>query len=255
MSLAAERRTSAAIYFDLIDVEKTVFLRVNGEPNDLKRALRAACSHRRSIVLVHPNEYFCNFMHQIGKSALDSVTQYEGKEPWRYEKEGYFWNYRIDLLSHRQIPYIHYHSRGKDETHCPLYQFLGTEFKRQYERTPARRANPGGRPKEKWLKDALFRKIDMSPKKRAWYEKIYAARQRKLAAARKEAAIVRQIEERIPLGIKHIVPKKPADARRIIHVDFSDVPYLDLRAMSRRDIEELDPGYEDELNRLYGRGV
>lgn len=217
------RKTSAALHFDLVDANYTVFMRVGGEPNDVRKALRAACSHRRSIVVARGNEYFVNCLSNLSRLALDSVRLYPDKEAYRYEHLAYQWNYRIDLLGARQTPYIHYHSQGKDETHCPLFQFLGTEQKRPYEFTEKRLQNKGGRPREHWLQNDMYKRIEnLTPAQRQRYERLAKARKAKERgkAAQQQALTVKAgVANRLPLDLKN----KP----RKIHVDFTGTPSIE----------------------------
>lgn len=207
------------MHFDLVDVDFTVLIRIAGEPDDVRRALRAACSHRRRIVVSQGPEYFSNVIGQLTRMALDTVQIWAGKEAYHYEKLAHQWNYRVTLQGHRRTPYIHYHSQGKDETHCPLFQFLGTEQIREYEWTEARLKRKGGRPKEKWLRDNLFEKVEMPPAKKAWYRKIAAKREARRLKTLGEHKAITSVNASAAgsskaLGLKHT-------GRRIIPVDFS----------------------------------
>lgn len=244
MDIEPPKRTSAALFFDLPQIRATIFIRAFGDMERTRKVLSAACSHRRSIVTTNGSAFVPNVMAGFVKHGTDNVelSTEDCVEAYRVMHKAYEWNYRITLKGVKLTPWISYHSQGKDTTDSPLYQFLRTRFMREWERTPARRNNPGGRPKESWLRDKMFLKIKMSPAKRARYQRIYDERQA-------EAEETSKLAVGIPLDLKD-KPKKSHKKKRLVHVDFSGT-VEDLKAMSRQDRIEMDPEYEQELNRLY----
>jgi len=239
---------SAALLFDLQDAFFIIRLRAFGDSESVRKAMSAACSHRHSIIITHGPEYVANVVAQLGKLALDNVSIFPGSRHRKYARTS-AWKYHITLEGKNQIPHIRYHSLGKDVTFCPMFQFLRVRYRRPYEWTEARKRNKGGRPKESWLRNDMWRKIEnLTPAVRARYERLSKAR---AAKARKREEERRQITKQADgkaLGLKDRAPGNP---KRIVSVDFSNV-VEDMRAMSRLDMDEMDPEYEHELDRLYG---
>lgn len=245
METDQNRKTSAAMFFDLPQIRATLFIRAFGDMERMRKVLSAACSHRRSIVTTNGAAFVSNVIAGFVKQGTDNVelSTEDCVEAYRVMHQAYEWNYRITLKGKALTPWIQFHSSGKDMTNSPIYQFLRTRFMREWVLTPARKKNPGGRPKERWLRDDLWKKMNLSEPVRARYARISQQRRDRAEEDRKLAA-------GIPLDLKDI-PKKSHKKHRIVSVDFSGT-VEDLRTLSKHDQRELDPEYEHELDQLYG---
>lgn len=244
METDQNRKTSAAMFFDLPQIRATIFIRAFGDMERTRKVLSAACSHRRSIVTTNGPAFVSNVIAGFVKHGTDNVelSTEDCVEAYKVMHQAYEWNYRITLKGKALVPWIAFHSSGKDITNSPLYQFLRTRFMREWVLTPARKQNPGGRPKERWLRDGLFEKMGLKPAVLARYRRIAAERARLAEETDK-------LSRGIPLDLKHIPPKSHKK-RRIVSVDFTDT-VESLSAMSAHDRREMDPEHEQELNRLY----
>jgi hypothetical protein len=184
----------------------TLFLRAFGDLENVRKAMSAACSHRHSIVVTHGPEYFANCISQLSKRAIDNVIPAVGSTPFREDRKS-MWRYHLTLEGKNSIPHIRFHSKGKDATYCPLFQFLRVKYRRTYEVTAARKKNPGGRPREHWLRNDMWRRIEnLTPAQRARYERLANARAAKAhkAAAKHQATTVNAAQPRNgdALGLK-----------------------------------------------------
>jgi len=236
---------NATIFFEFPDLTITVLMRAFGDPEHVRKALSAACSHRRSIVTTHSSAYVAACIAHLSKTGLYNVEIFCGDSGDARTN----WNYRVYLQGAKLTPYIRYHSQGKDETVCPLYQFLRVRIMRAYEHTAARKANRGGRPKRAWIEHGLWRKVEgLTPAVRARYERLEKAHKEREHA--KHASIAKTPGDTAAvagkgntLGLK--------DKRRV-RVDFSET-WNSLSTLSKVDRADLDPDYDARQRELEQR--
>jgi len=187
----------------------------NGDPEHVRKAFRKACSHRRSLVVLRPSVYLVNCIAALGSVIGRDNGEWLGEDTAGWDEHAAPCNWRYVLEMRGKVPYVIYHSRGKDPTARRLFEFLGTEHRREWKLTRARRKNRGGRP----------------------------------SGLRKEhPELFVNVKAKAPngktLGLKH---KRRGNT---IRVDFTGTPLFDKHDP---DLAALDPDYERELDRIYDR--
>lgn len=206
---------SAAIRFLLPNTGVIFRVWANADPEHLRKAIRKACSQRRTLVTLRPSVFLVNCMANISALAGRDNGEWIGDDLPNWEKHASPCNWRYTIEMRGKVPYITYHSFEKDPTERRLFEFLGTEHKREWKLTPARKKNRGGRPSN------LRKK----------HPELFTNLPAKARAAGSSKA----------LGLKK---------KKLLQVDFSDV-MTPMDGLSKRDRRELDPDYERELAQLY----
>lgn len=215
---------SALVSFEGLDVLcGLILIYARGDRDNVRKALRRACSHRRRLVSSRPTVYFLNSVHALlsavgGDSADYLGPDRKGKKFLDY-RPTVNWHYRIYLQD--RIPRIRYGELDKEEYDRPLFEWLGTEVRKPYVWTEARKANKGGRP-------TGFRKSNP--------EMMQGLDQKKFLKHQK-------IADGVALGLKD----KPKTGKgRLVHVDFSEV-MTPMQSLSNRDRIELDPDWQSNF--------
>ena len=251
MKLESLRAQSAALLFNISGARLTVFMRAFGDPEHVRKALRASVSHRRSIVVSRPQQFVGNAYLHLAKQAQDLAEPWTTEDAYERGHEAYEWNYTIYPRGVQGAVYIKFYQRDKSPIEQPLFSFIGTEYKREYKFTEARKRALKGRPRENWIRNGMWKQIsNLTPAQRQRYERLAKAREAKAHRRVEQQQAITSGKANAARSGKTLGLKNK-EAKRIISVDFSDV-FEDLRAMSHRDIEEMDPGYFEELSRIYG---
>lgn len=212
---------SAALHLDFPAAKMTIFLKAYGDPEHVRRAIRAACSHRRTIVTTRPNTFVGNVYMHLAKQAQDIAEYYDGREAYDYARNLYEWTYLIQYEGLRDHCVVHLAGRGQQRPLVQgLFQFLGTEYKREYKA----KTKSKGRPKDIYMRPGMIDKIEgLTPKERERYRRLANARAAKahIAAAKHQAttaattAVARNGDA---LGLKD---------KRTLKVDFTGVPSIE----------------------------
>lgn len=232
------RAQSAAFLFNFSGAEVSIFLRAFGHPEQVRKCLRAACSHRRSIVVARPNTFVSNAHMHLARQSQDVAEIWNGREAYDISRTLYNWNYVIQPEGLRDDVYMHMYSKGAQQPmRTPLFSFLGTEYKRGFVLTPARKKALKGRPKEMYLMNDMWKKMEgWTPAQKARYERLSKARAAKSERriAEQQQTTTKRVED--ALGLKH---------KRIVKVDFTGVERMDRsRSETFRMFEE--PDYDDQ---------
>ena len=117
--------SSALILFHMPYLPKLALnVQAYGDPESIRKAIRRACSRRRSIVTLRPTTFFCNLVHALVCHGLDitSLSDYrtvQKEDPVRFL-------YEIKFI--KSYPFIVLGENGLwKEDPIPLFEFLGHE--------------------------------------------------------------------------------------------------------------------------------
>lgn len=99
----------------------TLHMLAYGDPITVKKALRKACSRRRSIIALRPATFAINFIKALASYGLDLVGGY----PIDSDRGEVSFSYEIDL--ERATPYIMIIPATGEPERMPVYEFLGSE--------------------------------------------------------------------------------------------------------------------------------
>lgn len=119
------RVTSAIITLDLPGSPFSFRLASGADPNAIRRALRRAISHRRTIVTVRPPTFIANVIHQLVRLGQDNVEIIEFVREEKPLRVGFFYHL---YLNSDEVPMLLLEERGGERSIQPFYQFIGATW-------------------------------------------------------------------------------------------------------------------------------
>ena len=111
-----------------------------GDPESVRKALRKACSRRRSIIALRPAIFVVNFIKALSTYGQDLLGSYEPGS----DRGDLLYSYEIDV--ERSTPYILISPRDGEPERMPVFEFIGTERTRMIQKDRVLSGKKLGRP-------------------------------------------------------------------------------------------------------------